>query len=247
MRIILSRKGFDSGSGGCPSPIIDGKPISLPIPTSHRSETTYDDLGLGAIVERVTGGKIAGSHLCHHDPMFEDGRWAFGQTGAAQSHLRDQGVACGDLFLFFGLFADENGGGRHHRIFGYMEVEDMAGLGSNPGRDGQPAGFSMPHPHTIGEWNDNNTIYTGPGGLAATADSGLRLTAEDSAKTSVWQVPAWMRRAGLSYHGDADRWSEDGRRLQAVSRGQEFVTNVADAPEALQWLSHIKEVINGNR
>jgi hypothetical protein len=26
VRIIFSRKGFDSGSGGSPSPIIDGKP-----------------------------------------------------------------------------------------------------------------------------------------------------------------------------------------------------------------------------
>jgi len=35
MKIILSRKGFDSSVGGCASPILpDGKMLSLPIPTS---------------------------------------------------------------------------------------------------------------------------------------------------------------------------------------------------------------------
>ena len=32
MKIILSRKGFDSSSGGGPSPIVDGRCLSLPIP-----------------------------------------------------------------------------------------------------------------------------------------------------------------------------------------------------------------------
>ena len=34
MKIILSRKGFDSSNGGCPSPIMpDGTLLSMPIPT----------------------------------------------------------------------------------------------------------------------------------------------------------------------------------------------------------------------
>jgi hypothetical protein len=106
VRIIFSRKGFDSGVGGVPSPIIDGRPISLPIPTNRRSETTYADLGLSEIVEAATKGRIAGTSLCHHDPMFEQGRCAFGQTGAAQAHLANNAVGVGDVFLFFGLFAE---------------------------------------------------------------------------------------------------------------------------------------------
>ena len=117
VRIVLSRKGFDTGSGGAPSPIIDGRPISLPIPTHHRSATTYDNLGLGDLVERVTRSKIGRTHLCHHDPMFTSGQCLFGQCGAAQSHLRNQGVGIGDVFLFFGLFTDESTAERHHRIF----------------------------------------------------------------------------------------------------------------------------------
>jgi hypothetical protein len=132
MRIVFSRKGFDSASGGCPSPIIDGRPISLPIPTKRRSETTYDHLGVGDIVERVTRGRITGAHLCHEDPMFAEGRCAFGQTGAAQSHLSKHGVGAGDVFVFFGLFSEEGTGVRHHRVFGFLKIEEVTALGSLP-------------------------------------------------------------------------------------------------------------------
>lgn len=37
MKIILSRKGFDSVAGGCASPIINGKTLlSLPIPVKEK-------------------------------------------------------------------------------------------------------------------------------------------------------------------------------------------------------------------
>ena len=43
MKVILSRKGFDSSNGGCPSPILpDGTLLSLPIPTDDRDK--YEDL-----------------------------------------------------------------------------------------------------------------------------------------------------------------------------------------------------------
>ncbi len=39
MKIIISRKGFDSKYGGCPSPIIGNRPISLPIPIGPSFQT----------------------------------------------------------------------------------------------------------------------------------------------------------------------------------------------------------------
>ena len=43
MKIILSRKGFDTTSGGCPSPILpDGTLLSLPIPDEE--DIKYSDL-----------------------------------------------------------------------------------------------------------------------------------------------------------------------------------------------------------
>ena len=42
MKVILSRKGFDSSNGGCPSPILpDGTLLSLPIPTDDRDRRSH--------------------------------------------------------------------------------------------------------------------------------------------------------------------------------------------------------------
>jgi len=241
VKIILSRKGFDSGAGGAPSPIIDGRPVGLPIPTERRSVTTYGDLGLGDVVERVTRGRLARSSLCHHDPMFASGRVAFGQTGRAQSHLGNQHVGVGDIFVFFGLFADEDGRDRHHRIFGYLEVERVMAIGSEPNESDQPPGFARRHPHTIGEWEPNNTIYVGTGDVAATANENLRLSRAGE-QVSRWRVPPWLRAAGLTYHANQDRWDGD-ETLTVVGRGQEFVSDISEVPEASAWLAGVKAAI----
>lgn len=236
MRIVLSRKGFDTGSGGTASPIINGRPISLPIPTHHRSATTYHDIGLGDIVENVTRGKITRDRLCHHDPMFIDGQSLFGQCGAAQSHLRNRGVGIGDVFLFFGLFDDERTGERHHRIFGYMRVEEMLA----PTID-LLVGLDRPHPHTLGQWNDNNTIYKGAGETANSDVDTLRLT-QPGGPLCYWAVPGWLKRIGLSYHGKPQRWVENDR-LNVVARGQEFVADIGNDSAAHDWLDLTIEAI----
>lgn len=242
MKIIFSRKGFDSTAGRAPSPIIADKPISLPIPTQSRSETAYSDLGLGEIVARVTNQRLNGKNLCHCDPMFENGRCAFGQTGAAQSHLRNQGVGVGDVFLFFGLFANAVGRDRHHRIFGYLKVEEVKNLGSAPNSSAQPKGFSKRHPHTIGEWNKNNTLYVGEGHVVGHVAPALRLSIEGR-PTSRWRVPPWLREAGLSYHDNPERWHGEDE-LTVVARGQEFVCDVADGEEAFEWaVTMIREIL----
>jgi hypothetical protein len=76
MRVIFNRKGFDSAAGKAPSPIIDGEPISLPIPTGRRSETIYCLAGLGQMVEEIIKGRIGADDLCHEDPVFSNGCWA---------------------------------------------------------------------------------------------------------------------------------------------------------------------------
>lgn len=236
MRIVFSRKGFDTGSGGTASPIIGGKPISLPIPTTRRSVTTYDHLGLGEIVERVTRGRIARDHLCHEDPMFTREQCLFGQCGAAQSHLQNQGVGIGDVFLFFGLFCDEGTGDRHHRIFGYLQVAEMilpahSKLGP----------LDRPHPHTLGEWNENNTVYRGTGAVVTRDHVELRLT-QPGGPLRHWFVPSWLRSVGLSFHGKPERWLANDR-LEIVARGQEFVANIGDDLTACEWLHRTIETI----
>lgn len=236
MRIIFSRKGFDTGSGGTASPIIGGRPISLPIPTRRRSITTYDHLRLGEIVERVTRDRIPRDHLCHEDPMFIGGQCLFGQCGAAQSHLRNMGVGTGDVFLFFGLFSDEHTGERHHRIFGYLQVDDVISpVASELGP------LQRPHPHTLGEWNESNTIYRGVGAVASSDHEALRLT-QPGGPLRHWIVPGWLKPIGLSFHGKPERWLANDR-LEIVARGQEFVADIGEDLPAREWLNRTIETI----
>src|SRR4051794_8770818 len=115
MRIIFSRKGFDSSFGGCPRPILDGCPLSLPIPTRGPSGTAFAHLRdpIPQMVADLTRGKLTPDHPCHLDPDLDAGslperlpgwRGALGQVAAARAHLANQGVSVGDLFLFWGLY-----------------------------------------------------------------------------------------------------------------------------------------------
>lgn len=244
MKIVLSRKGFDTTSGGAPSPIIEGAPFSLPIPTGkYPSVSTYGALGLGDLVSKANSKWTAGT-LCHEDPMFWDDKCAFGQTSAAQSHLAKHEVGVGDVFLFFGLFAELGPNDRHHRIFGYLRVEKVQKVGCHPSGD-EVGGTPRKHPHTIGRWDAKNTIYLGPGRKAKKADAALRLT-KLGGPLLHWRVPNWLRETGLTYHRRDERWSEEGT-LHAVGRGQEFVTDIGEKPEAKKWLDDVLALIEADQ
>lgn len=147
MKVILSRKGFDSANGGCPSPIMpNGELFSLPIPTND--PLSYADIGYQGFpcdqLLKQLNPKNTYTN-CHLDPDIRLGmrtsepvgwRPAFGQTDAAQGHLKNQGVGKGDLFLFFGwfrqVFQKRNGHFNYspdapdlHVLFGYLQVGDI--------------------------------------------------------------------------------------------------------------------------
>ncbi|WP_041685254.1 hypothetical protein [Erythrobacter litoralis] len=237
MRIIFSRKGFDSAAGGGASPIIDGRPVSLPIPSGGWSCTRYRDLGLGEAAETASRGRISREDFCHHDPMFfDDGSCLFGQCGAAQTHLANQGVGIGDVFVFFGLFREEETGEPHHRIFGYLELCEIVDLQHCD--DGVRSSLvEQGHPHALGMHAKNDVIYRGRGRMAASASPMLRLTVPDG-PPSLWRRPAWLRRGGLSYHDRAERWLRGGK-LRSVARGQEFVAPIGKRREPRDWLSRV--------
>lgn len=241
MRIIFSRKGFDSAAGGGPSPIIAGRPVSLPIPAGAASRTTYGALGLGEHAARASKGRLGPGDLCHHDPMFvEGGTCLFGQCGAAQTHLERQGVEAGDVFLFFGLFRDQAGGEPHHRIFGYLEVDEIAPLA-----DGAPQELvELGHPHALAMHHRNDCVYRGPGQVAARASEALRLSVPGGPVT-LWRRPGWLRRGGLSYHDKPERWLPGGR-LRSVARGQEFVADIGRRQPPREWLAGILDEIRAS-
>lgn len=245
MRIVFSRKGFDSAAGGGPSPIVDGRPLSLPIPAGTASRTSYDALGLGEHARRASRGRITGADMCHHDPMFlEDkvrgGTCLFGQCGAAQTHLVNQRVGLGDVFVFFGLFREEASGEPHHRIFGYMQVAEIVDLTKAPPTDLVALG----HPHALGLHGRNDVIYRGPGETARSAPDSLRLTVAGG-PPSLWRRPHWLRPGGLSYHDRANRWLPGGR-LRSVARGQEFVADVGRRQAPRNWLGGVIAAITAS-
>lgn len=236
MKIVFSRKGFDSTYGGAPSPIVEGRPVSLPIPASRGESTTYGALGLDGLVAQATRGRMSGRDRCHDDPMFGNGLCWLGQVNQAQGHLGNQGVGKGDVFLFFGLFGDPETGERHHRIFGWMRVSchgppDL--VRTWPGWREPP----RPHPHFHGEWGKSNTIYHGVGRCAATASGQLRLT-RPGGPLNRWIVPPWLGRHGLSYHARPRRWIGDSE-LDSVRRGQEFVCDIGEDSAPRRWLEQV--------
>ena len=69
MKIILSRKGFDSANGGIVSPIMeDGTLVSFPIPSKDKDsfdDLMYCDQPYSKILEDLN---YKGGHNCHVDP-----------------------------------------------------------------------------------------------------------------------------------------------------------------------------------
>jgi hypothetical protein len=266
MRVIFSRKGFDGVAGGVPSPIIEGHFISLPIPATGRSVTTYEDLGLGKIVEDLTRGRIDPGHLCHNDPDLKVG--ALGVT-RAQAHLKKQGVGAGDVFLFWGLYrqAEKTHDGycyarsarNEHWLFGWLQVAEVVALGEDGSWFAEERPQLAIHPHCRPGWGASNTLYVATkrvclggrmlnvsgAGVFPEAKEMLRLTIPGK-NSSLWKVPSWLNpRVGLSYHRDLARWGRE--TLQVVARGQEFVADVDDNPDALAWLEELFQHADSSR
>jgi hypothetical protein len=276
MKIILSRKGFDSGYGGYPSPVLpDGRLVSLPIPYD-REQISYGDL----FVDRdtsyfhlmhmlkpsiVTGGEkrtLTSNTPCHLDPDIRAStlkrkmgwKGLFGQIDAAQTHLDNQGVGPGDVFLFFGWFRntvtvdgrqifDPGDPQGRHIIFGYLQVGEVWRVT----RHASLPEWAQYHPHASQRRRErkNNTLYAARDYLDwSTAMPGfgmfpfapdLVLTAPNTTR-SRWNLPDFFRKTPISYHSSSS-W-KDGYFLSAA-KGQEFVID-ADK-RGMEWAKDLVE------
>ena len=139
--ISLSRKGFDSQYGGAPSPIIDNKVYSLPIPSDETpinpkyskkyKELKFGNLSGSEILEKLKktplhptkGNKkrkeITPESLCHNDPDLNNG--IYGAAGNASLQLKN--FKEGDLLLFFGWFFDKDVKRDIHHLFGWLQAD----------------------------------------------------------------------------------------------------------------------------
>jgi hypothetical protein len=187
MKVCLSRKGLDSGSGKMASPILPcGCLCSMPIPYAN-SDVLYSDIHFGSRTLQEIRAELNRNNSdepAHLDPdlrldalVHRAKAWrpAFGQSGAAAGHLINQCVGAGDLFVFFGWFrktvlsdgklkfdsADFHG---RHIVFGWLEVGEV--VDKLPYRHG--LAFLADHPHVrfFKPEGSRNTIYvsseTGP-------------------------------------------------------------------------------------
>jgi hypothetical protein len=271
VKLIFSRKGFDSSAGGVPSPLVDDRPISLPIPTRMPTPTRYGDLanGVAELVSDLTRGRIAADRPCHLDPDIDASslvrkpgwRGALGQVSAAQTHLSNNGVGQGDIFLFWGLYRpatrSQKGswkfdGMAEHRLFGWLQIDEALTIGEDPSTVLTRYPWLRSHPHFATGWPANNTVYIAREklvlrGLAVDVPGfgvlsrGLRLTAPASTLPSLWAVPSWLDPlrggTGMTYH-PTERWNYEGT-LRSAARGQEFVADAGDRQDAVDWLLQV--------
>ena len=281
MKIILSRKGFDSGIGGVASPIFpSGELHTLPIPESFPSHQSkrYQEIragvhSLGTVVHDLSRGKIQPEAFVHLDPDLDAGsvprpanwRPVFGQAGAAERHLQNQGVKVGDVFVFYGWFRQvELISGKYryvgtapdlHVIFGWLQIGQRLSVKSLS----EIPDWARDHPHyKARKYSRLNSIYISTSRLRLAGTEihklgagifhrftpELQLTAPYQSR-SIWQLPAWFypreRASFLSYHSNLNRWELNGDTvlLRSVGRGQEFVLDCQEYPEAVQWFCQL--------
>jgi hypothetical protein len=278
MRIILSRKGFDSGYGGYPSPILpNGRLLSLPIPDStdniaysslvlENGKTYYDlmnELKPGYLKENSIKINFNINSTCHLDPDLDYSvtqrkqGWkpAFGQVNQSQTHLENQSVGVGDIFLFFGWFRktkevngklvfDPTDIEGSHVIFAYLQVGEIvkANLTS------RIPGWLEEHPHAKNNHRrtkKNNSIYIASstvswnnnlnGANYFKFDDSLVLTKKGLSR-SKWNLPSFFQNASISYH-KKESW-KDGY-FKSVDKGQEFV--IQDNSYIEKWVMDLIE------
>jgi len=265
MKVILSRKGFDSTYGRQPSPILpDGTLLSLPIPMEnekvcfenlvHKDKSYYD-----IIQELKPKTHLKKSHACHLDPDLRKeaikraDQWKplFGQAGSALSHLRNQGIAHGDLFLFFGTFKqteyDEHRrlqykkkAAEQHLIYGYFQVGQL-----HTAKQILETKFAD-HPHAQDSFTakNQNGIFEAterlsfspklPGAGTLNYHKSLVLTKANHSK-SRWSLPDEFKNLPISYHSGRSFKQEGYFKSAAI--GQEFV--ITDHPSVHQWAKNM--------
>lgn len=243
MKIVLSRKGFDSTVGKVPSPIFpDGRMLSLPIPHDSGNVTykdiTFDGCPIARLVSDLTDDRLLASSRAHLDPDLRAGAiprqagWQplFGQDGAAQAHLERHRLGPGDILLFFGWFRRVHKPHERwryvpdapdlHVLFGWLEIGEVVKI--SEGWTAMPP-WAAGHPHFHGESAKNNTLYVSRSVANGRIGAGtfdryrpaLQLSA-DGNRRSRWELPAWWHPAGRP---SALTFHGDSSRWQRTGRG----------------------------
>lgn len=236
-KVILSRKGFDSTTGGKPSPIIDNKFVSLPIPRAE-SEVFYKNINYSATENYLMIMKDLGINFyseAHLDPDLQrsilkerpsNWRGLFGQSGNSQFRLHDNKVGKGDIFLFFGWFKEVskiNGVWRYvknspdiHAIFGYLEIDEVLDIKK---KEMVPS-WAKYHPHiknSLEYGNKQNAVYIATkafkneyqkeGWGCFNYNEKLVLTKNKSENKSLWELPPCFQNEENNFSNKMEIWN----------------------------------------
>ena len=265
MKIILSRKGFDSQYGKQASPILpDGTLLSLPIPSND--ELSYSDINWNGrsywdiICSLKPKTYLDEKSNCHLDPDLREcsiirkrgWKQAFGQTGSSLTELRDYEIKVGDLFLFFGWFKEteyKNGVLRYkykardlHVIYGYMQIGDII-----EDNDSIPD-WLLYHPHSNlrlyqNAWDKGlNAIYLPTDKLSfAPKLPGAGTFKYDSRfilTKNGFSRSRWefpQNMVGVPISHNPNGWKSN--YFQSAARGQEFV--MEGTPCVMEWVNRL--------
>lgn len=245
MKVVLSRKGMDSASGGIPSPILpDGTLLSLPIPDERSgllyNEIVYKGLSYKEIIHQLQPSFDFEKYpCCHLDPnlhnvlknRLENWKPAFGQCGVSAKHLDRMGVGVGDVFLFYGMFqpteyrpdetlAYKKKAPVQHIIYGYLRVGEIL-------KDPVKIKEYYPwHPHAVGNFRTDDRLYLPADYGVFSYGENLLLSKTGQPNRRLWSLPAFFAKDGISisWQGESRPILIDGRaELNSACRGQEFV------------------------
>ena len=227
MKIIFSRKGFDSTAGGSASLIFpDATLFSIPIPSTEDDHFyselpfQYEGDSIQSILNELTGKRIKNNRQlscdfsqkqqrCHYDPMLipHANKFVLGQAANAESHLQNQCVGIGDIFLFYGWFRKiEKIGGRWQYspssrdiqlIWSWMKIGDTLDVRTQCQRE--QAKINSPflhlHPHLadspeMPNPSANRVYISEEGGLLPYLNSRCLTDCIEYRGRSTWRLPA---------------------------------------------------------
>ncbi|RQW79624.1 MAG: hypothetical protein EHM79_20565 [Geobacter sp.] len=148
---------------------------------------------------------------CHHDPMWMPhvNRLVLGQAANAESHLQNQKIGIGDIFIFYGWFRKiEKIDGRWqylpssrnmHIIWGWMKISDALDVGTRSKREQYKEIYSFlhSHPHLADSPDSpypsiNRDYISEKGGLLGYSDPRCLTDCINYRGRSTWRLPSYF-------------------------------------------------------
>ncbi|MBU1356935.1 MAG: hypothetical protein KJ620_10255 [Candidatus Edwardsbacteria bacterium] len=262
MKVILSRKGFDSSYGGQPSPILpDGTLLSLPIPARNDvfkfSDLRYQDKSYYEIIKKLKpNSKIKKDYTCHLDPDIRrdvvkrgpSWKGLFGQMGSAQGHLNNENVGLDDIFIFFGWFKETeytHAGIQYiknapdlHVIFGYFQIgqiyKSYDDLPNLAKYHSHANKFSIDKNNCIYEAKESLSFNNRISGCGCLKYNKTLVLTKEGENKSHWDLPDYFKGVKISYHS-INSFKQD--YFDSAKKGQEFV--IENNESIVEWTKNV--------